>query len=104
MPTDAATDNGAYSMGLEFYVTETAASCTAIHFWQPTGNSPSSATRTGALWRVDSGSTGTNLTGEVSFSTTVSGWNTLTFGSPVSLVANQRYRAVVVHPAGRYSA
>lgn len=98
MPTAAATDDSAYSMGLEFYVTA-AATLTEIRFWQPTTNSPSSATRSGALYQV---SNSTNVSGTQSFPTTVTGWNTLTLASPFALTANVHYKATVLHPAGRY--
>jgi hypothetical protein len=100
MPTSAATDNDAYVMGVTFYVTA-AAELHEIRFWQPSDNSPSTATRSGALWRiVDT----TQVTSTETFPATVDGWNTLTLSTPFTLVANVRYRACVLHPAGRYSA
>jgi hypothetical protein len=90
-------------MSLEFEV-DSAAWLTEIRWWQATNNAPSSATRQGALYSVTSAAAGTNVTGFISFPTTVSGWNTLTFAPPVELTVDQRYRVVVFHPAGRYSA
>lgn len=101
--TAAATDDTAYAMGLTFYATQTAW-ISEIRWFQPSTNSPSSATRSVALWRVDDVSSGTNLSGTVTGSTTVTGWNTVAFSSPIQLTANQQYRATVLHPAGRYAA
>lgn len=106
MPTSAAADDTPQSMGLEFYVTADT-NCIEIRFWQPPNNKSTASTtaiRTGAIWRVDSSTTGTNLSGTQSFATPVDGWNTLTLSSPLTLTANQRYRAVVYYPAGRYTA
>lgn len=100
-PTAAETDNAAYVMGLEFYVTQQAW-VSHIWFWQPSTNSPSSAARIGALWQVVNGTSGVNLREGV-FGTPVPGWNSLAV-SPVELTPNVRYRATVLHPAGRYAA
>lgn len=102
-PTDAVGDNSAYSMGIEFYVTSQAW-VTHLHFWQPTGNDPSPVTRSGALWSVTNAAAGTNVSGTQTYPATVPGWNSLELSTPVELVPNQRYRAVVLQPAGRYSA
>jgi endoglucanase len=98
-PTTAAADSAAISVGMEFYVTSTA-SLTAIHWWQPT-TSASTATREGALYLV-------STQGQVAVATSAApsgtGWQTLSFSSPVALTANTRYRAVVLHPGGQYTA
>jgi hypothetical protein len=83
------------SVGVEFYVT-VPATLTEIRWWQPTTGA-SVLNRTGALYLV-------STTGQVSSiaATAVSGtgWQTLTFTTPVALTANTRYKAVVYHPGG----
>lgn len=101
-PTDVAADNTAYTMGLEFDVLE---DCwlKSIHFWQGSGNSPSTATRKGLLYRVVDASSGTELLPATDFPATVDGWNTLSDVGVIPLTVGT-YRACVFHPAGRYSA
>ncbi|MFE3779757.1 DUF4082 domain-containing protein [Amycolatopsis sp. NPDC059090] len=70
---------------------------TGVKFYKGAGNS---GTHTGSLW-TDSGTllaTGT-FTGE-----TASGWQTLTFSSPVAITAGQTYVASYTAPNGHYSA
>lgn len=100
-PVNATTDDSSYTMGLEFFVTQQAWA-KRLAFWQPSGNSPSSAVRKGALWQINTASTGTNISGTLDFPATVSGWNFLDFPELIELTPNQRYKACVLHPAGRY--
>lgn len=102
-PADAAGDSSPYSMGLEFEVTSSAW-LSEIRWWQASGNAPSGATRQGALYSVQSPSSGTSVLAFQDFPATVNGWNTITLDPPFSLSVGQRYRAIVFHPAGRYSA
>ncbi len=101
-PTDVTADDSAYTMGLEFNVL-TDCWLKAIHFWQASGNSPSSATRKALLYRVIDGSSGTELLPATDFPATVSGWNSFTDVGVFPLTIGT-YRACVFHPAGRYSA
>lgn len=100
-PANAATDDSAYTLGMEFDVLQ---NCWLknIHFWQPTGNSPSSATRKALLFQVIDASNGTLLEGPSDFPATVSGWNTYFSGR--ALTTGVKYRACIFHSAGRYAA
>lgn len=102
-PTNVATDNNAYTLGLEFDVLAEPCWLKAIHWWQGTGNSPSSATRKALLFRVIDGSSGTELLPATDFPATVAGWNTFEDVGIIPLTVGT-YRACVFHPAGRYSA
>ena len=70
---------------------------TSVKFYKGAGNS---GTHTGSLWTVGGQllATGT-FTGE-----TATGWQTLTFSSPVAIRAGQSYIASYTAPNGRYSA
>lgn len=104
-PTNVTADDAAYTMGLEFDVSEP---CwlKSIHFWQGSGNSPSSATRKALLYRVVDASNGTLLLGPSDFPATINGWNEYDpgIGDYPALDVGSVYRACVFHPAGRYSA
>ncbi len=70
---------------------------TGVKFWK--GSSSNNGTHVGHLWN----STGTKL-GEKSFSgETSSGWQTVTFTSPVAIAANTTYVASYFSPSGYYS-
>ncbi len=70
---------------------------TGVRFWK--GSSTSTPTHIGHLWS----STGTKLA-EASFGTeTSSGWQTVTFASPVAISANTTYVASYFSPSGRYA-
>lgn len=58
-------------------------------------------THTGRLWNLGSGP---EITSAVSQNETASGWQTITFSSPVSVVAGTTYVASVTMPDGRYIA
>lgn len=104
-PTNVATDDSTYTLGLEFDIT---APCwlKTIHFWQGSGNSPSSATRKALLYQVIDGSSGTELIPPTDFPATVAGWNHFDVTEQIGVfpLAIGTYRACVFHPAGRYSA
>lgn len=104
-PANAAADDSAYTMGLEFDVDEI---CwvVAIEFWQAAGGSPSSATREALLFNVTNETTGVpvDLGSDTDFPSTVSGWNTFVPDPAPQVDPGEVYRACVHHPAGRYSA
>jgi hypothetical protein len=98
-PTAATADDVPYTLGLEFYVVSQAWFKFA-HFFQPSTNSPSSAVRKYALFKV----TGQELIIPFTdFSATVEGWNTKGPAVPLALEVNTRYKLGIYHPAGRYS-
>lgn len=100
-PVNAATDDSTYTLGMEFDVLQ---NCWLknIHFWQPSGNSPSLAVRKALLFQVIDASSGTLLEGPLDFPATVSGWNNYFSGRALS--TGVKYRACIFHPAGRYAA
>lgn len=102
-PTDAAADDTAYTMGLEFDVLET---CwlKAIHFWQPSGNGPSSSVRKAGLYEVVSSVVGDIVHSFADFPATAANWNTYTLDPVLQLDPGTTFRACVFHPAGRYPA
>lgn len=100
-PVNAATDDAAYTLGMEFDVSQ-ACWLKSIHFWQPSGNSPSSAIRKALLYQVIDASSGTLLHGPSDFPATVSGWNT--YNPNFALSVGAKYRACIFHPSGRYAA
>lgn len=103
-PALAATaDSGALSLGTEFYVTATSW-LTELRYLQPaTGGTPTR--RTAALYTTTNGITGTLVAGPLLLPVPVDGeWVTGVLPSPVSLVPNTRYRVVIFHPDGQYSA
>jgi Domain of unknown function (DUF4082)/Concanavalin A-like lectin/glucanases superfamily/Bacterial Ig domain/Secretion system C-terminal sorting domain len=70
---------------------------TGVRFWK--GSSTNTPTHIGHLWS----STGTKLA-EANFGTeTASGWQTVTFTSPVAISANTTYVASYFSPSGRYA-
>jgi hypothetical protein len=83
-------------LGVRFS-TSADANVTSVKFYKGAGNS---GTHTGSLWTVGGQllATGT-FTGE-----TATGWQTLTFSSPVAIRAGQSYIASYTAPNGRYSA
>jgi beta-glucanase (GH16 family) len=96
-PTVAAADSSAVNVAVEFYVTS-AATLTRILWWQPTTNA-STVTRVAALYRVSDQAQVATIPATAPVGT---GWQTMTFSSPVTLTANTRYRAVVFHSGGQY--
>jgi hypothetical protein len=70
---------------------------TGVRFYKSTANT---GTHTGTLWS----STGQVLATGTFTGETASGWQTLTFASPVQVVAGTTYVVSYLAPAGRYSA
>jgi hypothetical protein len=68
-----------------------------IRFYKGTGNT---GTHTGTLWS----NTGVQLATGTFTTETGSGWQTLTFGSPVPVAANTTYLASYYAPSGHYAA
>ncbi|WP_216207624.1 DUF4082 domain-containing protein [Amycolatopsis aidingensis] len=94
--TPSADDPGSYELGVRFS-SSVAGTVTGVKFYKGTGNT---GTHTGSLW-TDSGqllATGT-FTGE-----TATGWQTLTFDTPVPIQAGQDYIASYTAPNGHYAA
>lgn len=103
-PANAASDDTAYTMGLEFKALSQAW-LKSIGFWQPTGNSPSSATRKALLYKPTAPDAGDLVVAAVDLPATVSGWNYYEFGVDAPLLdIGSRYKACIFHPAGRYAA
>jgi hypothetical protein len=92
----SANDNGAVEVGVKFQ-SDLAGTITGIRFYKGTGNT---GTHVGNLWS----SSGTML-GTATFSgETASGWQTVTFSSPVSISANTTYVASYHTNTGHYAA
>lgn len=97
----ADTDSGGVNLGLEFYVTS-AAWLAAIRYVQPASGGNLN-TRDVGLYDLTDGSL--VASGSVTpVSGDAGGWVVADLASPVSLVVDRRYRAVVFHPAGKYVA
>jgi hypothetical protein len=94
--TTSAADNGPVEVGVKFRASANGY-VRGVKFYKGAGNS---GTHTGSLWTVGGQllTTGT-FTGE-----TATGWQTLTFSSPVAIRAGQSYIASYTAPNGRYSA
>jgi hypothetical protein len=93
--TTSADDNGAYELGVRVTPT-TGGTITGVRFYKGTGNT---GTHTGSLW-TDSGqllATGT-FSGE-----TATGWQTLTFTSPVAVTSGTTYVASYTTTTGHYA-
>jgi hypothetical protein len=92
----ANSDGNSVEIGLKFR-TDRAGSITGIRFYKSSTNT---GTHTGSLWSSSGQllATGT-FTGE-----TASGWQQLTFASPVPVAANTTYVASYHAPVGRYAA
>jgi methionine-rich copper-binding protein CopC len=91
----SADDNGAYELGVKFTSTANG-QITGVKFYKGAGNTGS---HTGSLWTADGQrlATGT-FSGE-----TESGWQTLTFSSPVSITAGTTYVASYTTTTGHYA-
>jgi hypothetical protein len=89
-------DTGSVNLGVKF-TSDVAGSITGIRFYKAQANT---GTHVGALWSA----TG-QLLGQGTFSgESASGWQTLTFDTPVPIAANTTYVASYLAPRGRYSA
>ncbi|GAB3493916.1 DUF4082 domain-containing protein [Amycolatopsis cihanbeyliensis] len=94
--TPSADDPGSYELGVRFS-SSAAGTIAGVKFYKGTGNT---GTHTGSLW-TEGGqllATGT-FTGE-----TETGWQTLTFATPVPIQAGQTYVASYTAPNGHYAA
>jgi hypothetical protein len=90
-----AADTGSVNLGVKFQ-SDVSGSVTGVRFYKATANT---GTHVGSLWS----STGT-LLGQGTFSgETASGWQALTFSSPVAINANTTYVVSYLAPNGHYS-
>jgi hypothetical protein len=92
--TDA--DPGSVEVGVKLR-SDVAGSITAIRFYKASANT---GTHTGSLWAAD----GTKLAGGTFTGETASGWQQLTFASPVPIPANTTLVASYHAPNGNYAA
>lgn len=89
-------DPGAYEMGVRFTPTVNG-TVTAVKFYKAATNT---GTHTGTLWS----STGQQLATGTFTNETASGWQTLTFATPVAVTAGTTYVASYTTSGGHYSA
>jgi hypothetical protein len=95
-PTTAAnTDASAVNVGVKFQ-SDTAGVITGIRFYKGTGNT---GTHVGSLWS----NSGTLLATATFSGETASGWQSVTFASPVTITANTTYVASYLAPNGHYA-
>ena len=88
-------DGSSVELGVNFAASESG-SITGIRFYKAATNT---GTHVGSLWT----STGTLLASGTFATETGSGWQTLTFSSPVSVTAGTDYVAAYLAPSGHYS-
>lgn len=88
-------DTAKVELGVQFKVAA-AGQVTGVRFYKGTRNT---GTHTGSLWRSD----GTRLATGTFTGETASGWQTLTFTSPVTVTAGTTYVASYLAPAGHYA-
>ncbi|MFC6079706.1 DUF4082 domain-containing protein [Sphaerisporangium aureirubrum] len=93
--TSSINDPDAVEVGVKF-TAEMDGSVTGVRFYKGAGNT---GTHTGNLWSA----TGTLLATGTFDSETASGWQSMTFTTPVSLTAGQVYVASYHAPAGHYA-
>jgi hypothetical protein len=97
VPTvQAENDPGNYELGVRF-TTSADGFVTGVKFFKGAGNS---GTHTGTLWT----NTGQQMATGTFTNETATGWQTLTFATPVEVQANQTYVASYTAPNGRYAA
>jgi methionine-rich copper-binding protein CopC len=89
-------DSSGVELGVQFQA-DTNGYITGIRFYKGTGNT---GTHTGTLWT----STGTQLATGTFGNETASGWQTLTFSTPVAVTAGTTYVAGYYAPNGNYAA
>jgi hypothetical protein len=88
-------DTSSVNLGVKF-TSDVAGSITGIRFYKATANT---GTHVGALWSASG-----TLLGQGTFSgESASGWQTVTFASPVAITANTTYVASYLAPNGHYS-
>ncbi len=93
--TPASTDSSAAELGVKFR-SSLPGFVTGIRFYKGSGNT---GTHTGSLWT----SSGTRLATATFTGETGTGWQTVTFASPVEVLANTTYVASYYAPVGRYA-
>lgn len=91
----AATDTGSVELGVKFR-SSVDGYATGIRFYKGAGNS---GTHTGSLWTLG----GTRLATATFVNETASGWQQVTFSTPVPIMANTVYVASYLAPMGHYS-
>jgi hypothetical protein len=94
-PAGADPDTAALELGVKFR-SDVAGQVTGVRFYKGTGNS---GTHLGSLWS----STGTLLASATFTGESASGWQQVSFSSPVTIAANTTYVASYFAPAGVYS-
>jgi hypothetical protein len=94
--TAAAEDGNAAELGVRFVPTGDGA-ITGVRFYKGTGNT---GTHVGTLWS----STGQKLASVTFGNETATGWQTASFGTPVSATAGQTYIVSYTAPSGHYAA
>lgn len=92
--TPADSDAVKVELGVQFKAA-VAGQVTGVRFYKGTGNT---GTHTGSLWTGSTRTRTGTFTGE-----TASGWQTLTFSSPVNVTAGATYIASYLAPKGRYA-
>lgn len=98
----AATVDGGVVLATEFYVTTTGIYAKGLRFWR--ADTSILGPVTGRIYSVTDASTGSAVAGtDVTFTLSGTGWQTVTFASPVLLTSGQRYRACAQFPTN-YSA
>ena len=93
--TPAAADSSSIEVGVKFRSSQQGF-VTGIRFFKGTGNT---GTHVGSLWT----STGTRLASATFGAETATGWQEVTFSSPVPISADTTYVASYYAPAGRYA-
>ncbi|MBB5959419.1 methionine-rich copper-binding protein CopC [Saccharothrix tamanrassetensis] len=91
----SADDNGGYELGVRF-TPSADGRITGVKFYKGTGNT---GTHTGTIWSAD----GVPLKIGTFAGETASGWQTLTFGTPLAVTAGTTYVASYTAPNGHYS-
>lgn len=94
--TTSASDTNSVELGTEFQ-SASAGYITGLSFYKGTGNT---GTHVGSLWS----STGTLLASGTFTGETTTGWQSLTFTSPVAITANTPYVVSYLAPNGHYAA
>lgn len=98
-PGSTVSDATPINVGIEFAVSA-ACQITAVWWWQAAGGTVSTATRTAGVYPASGTAT---LLGSGTAAPTGSGWQRVPLSAPVDLAVGS-YRAVILMPAGQYSA
>jgi Domain of unknown function (DUF4082)/Bacterial Ig-like domain len=91
----ASTDTGSVNLGVKFRA-DVAGYITGIRFYKGSGNSGS---HVGSLWS----SSGQLLAQATFVNESATGWQQVSFGAPIAIVANTTYVASYLAPVGRYA-